>query len=976
MFAIDPDRWDSDRSTIRGFLAWVTATCRLSGACSQHVCKPMRFGRRWTANFLVGAGVLLFVWNMGGAGRAAVRVEAYRGEPFGMGRVSIDLPPGSGESPADDDRFAITEKNGRTLYPVVKRSSARPAKRLLRDLLGVELPQRAVFYFMFRGDEPLEITAAHAPVPVSLTVRPSDSPREFNELLDEWWEATADRYAEVFRQAEYPVVVENYLTATWARRLGRPMPEPKRYLLQRFGIGAPWLSQLMANETYQTEIERELIAGPGAGDDAGMMPLPAMPPAMADTAVAEDAAAEAEPKSASSIDRAPVVEPIAGRVPEECFYLRFGNFTNYLWFRDFLRHWQGDLGNMLVVESVERDGSTRFQQQIAVGETQLSRIMGPAVVEDVAIVGFDAYVRDGAAMGILFQAKNNLLLGNNLSGQRMAAKAVHPHAVEETLTIAGKEVSFVHSPDGRLRSYYAVDGDFHLVTNCRRLVERFLETGAGGKSLAASRDFQECRADMPLERHDTLFAFVPAAFFQNLAGPHYRIELDRRLRSVGEMRALRLARLAAGVEGQAAESMADLVAAELLPPGFGQRYDGSRLEPVRSAQTPAKGEGAAGPSLATSYVDSLRGESGWMVPIPDVEVGKVARAELRRLARFQQQLRESVGGFAPVCVAVRRAASPDHKEWDRITLDLRAARYSQMPLAKWPGLLGEAQTNRVTPVTGDAASLEIVLGALGDPIHVFGGLRDFQTPLVVRQGEVQPSVTLADAIRAYVGAWPKPELIGRYLGQPAGPLDAEGIGRTGGIGGLFDLWFRRADDFFLFSFQRDVLLEVGPQLAMIPAERPAQIRLGIADLSDKQVANTVNAFGYMRARDTSASASRFMNSLSAQLQVPPADARSLGESLVGGRFKCPLGGEYQLVEPLGGGVQEKSTAEAKSTGGTSPTRVLWASSAPAPRNRFLLTEIPADYQMPLLAWFRGLTADIARVQDELWLHANLEMTRL
>ena len=113
-------------------------------------------------------------------------------------------------------------------------------------------------------------------------------------------------------------------------------------------------------------------------------------------------------------------------------------------------------------------------------------------------------------------------------------------------------------------------------------------------------------------------------------------------------------------------------------------------------------------------------------------------------------------------------------------------------------------------------------------MHLFGGLRDFRTPLVVRQGEVQADVPITEFIRAYVGGWPRPHLLDRFLGRPAGPFDDDGIARTGG---LFDLWFRRADDFFLFSFKRDVLLEVGRQLAMVEAEQPAQIRLHIDDLS-------------------------------------------------------------------------------------------------------------------------------------------------
>ncbi len=913
--------------------------------------------------------------------KAAVQVEAYRGEPFGIGQVTVDLQPGSSSVPAKDDRFAITESHDRVLYPVMKNSSVR---RILRSFLGIETPSRATFFFMFRGDEPLELVA-HTPTPRQVTVHPEDNAKEFNKLLDNWWEATADRYSQVFRQAEYPVVVENYLTATWARRLNRPMPEPKRYLFQRFGVGAPWMSQLMANEAYQTQVERDLLVGPQDSNDTGMLPLPkpqhSGEPASGEPASVGGPPANAAPNTSSNSNDLPTppsalptnVEPLAARVPAECFYMRFGNFTNYLWFRDFMRHWKGDLGNMLVVESVDRNVSERFQQQIAVGETKLARVMGPTVVKDVAILGLDIYLRDGAAMGILFQANNNMLLGRNLGGQRQDAKSKRPDAVEETVKIAGHDVSYIHTPDGCLRSYYIVDGDFHLVANSRRLVERFLQTGAGDHSLAATSDFQECRNAVPLTRDDTIFVFAPAAFLQNLASPHYRVELDRRQRSIGEMHAIKLARLAAAAEGQPANSIDDLITAELLPPGFGQRFDGSKLEVVENR-----------------YRDSLRGDPGWMTPIPDMPVERITPAEARRLARFEQDLHASVGSFAPVCAALKRMESPTQKGWDCITADMRVARYSQMPIAKWPAMLGEAQTKQVAPINSDAISLEIVLGGLGEPFHVFGGIRDFRTPLVVRQGDVQPAGSLVDSIRAYVGAWPKPDFITRYLGRPNGPLDADGMARTSGIGGLFDLWFRRADDFFLFSFKRDVLLEVGQQLSMAEAEHPAQIRLHIDDLTNKQIATTVNGFGYKRARDTSASAARFMNSLTTQLHVPPKDARALGEELVGGKFKCPLGGQYVLVDPTksdgepaelpfpaaGEGPREGRTREPASAGGGPGARQLWTSTAPPTENRFLLTIIPADYQMPFMTWFRGLAADVARRNDELWLNAQLDMTHI
>ena len=303
-----------------------------------------------------------------------------------------------------------------------------------------------------------------------------------------------------------------------------------------------------------------------------------------------------------------------------------------------------------------------------------------------------------------------------------------------------------------------------------------------------------------------------------------------------------------------------------------------------------------------------------------------------------------------------------------------------MPVAKWPAMLGEAQTNRVAPIAGDAVSLEIVLGALGEPVHLFGGIRDFNIPLIVRQGRSpnrRPSPT-PSAPTSAVG--PSPTCIDRFLGRPAGPLDADGIARTGG---LFDLWFRRADDFFLFSFKRDVLLEVGRQLAMVDAERPAQIRLHIDDLTNKQIANTVNGYGYTRARDTSAQREplhEFAHDATPrasrrrprarrrprrrQIHLPPR--RQIRTDRSPTLLHCRRG--WEGPHSIYHGVVASATR--------TPHHKLWVSTAPPAENRFLLTVIPADYQMPLMGWFRGLSADVARVNDELWLTANLDMVHI
>jgi hypothetical protein len=109
-----------------------------------------------------------------------------------------------------------------------------------------------------------------------------------------------------------------------------------------------------------------------------------------------------------------------------------------------------------------------------------------------------------------------------------------------------------------------------------------------------------------------------------------------------------------------------------------------------------------------------------------------------------------------------------------------------------------------------------------------------------------------------------------------------------------------------------------------------------------------------------------MNSIITQLHAAPEDARTIAERLVGGKFVSPLGGEYALMTP---------SLQAGDTLPGPGERRLWASTATPTANRFLLTEIPADYRMPMLDWFRGIDFDLTRndAADSLSAHAELDM---
>jgi hypothetical protein len=63
----------------------------------------------------------------------------------------------------------------------------------------------------------------------------------------------------------------------------------------------------------------------------------------------------------------------------------------------------------------------RLQNQLGLEQNLLGELLGDQVISDVALVGRDTFGREGAAMGILFQAVNTRILKNDLSQQRQRA---------------------------------------------------------------------------------------------------------------------------------------------------------------------------------------------------------------------------------------------------------------------------------------------------------------------------------------------------------------------------------------------------------------------------------------------------------------------------------------------------------------------------------------------------------------------------
>ena len=141
---------------------------------------------------------------------------------------------------------------------------------------------------------------------------------------------------------------------------------------------------------------------------------------------------------------------------------------------------------------------------------------------------------------------------------------------------------------------------------------------------------------------------------------------------------------------------------------------------------------------------------------------------------------------------------------------------------------------------------------------------------------------------------------------------------------------------------------------VVDSEIEAQLRLHVEDLSQSKIKPWIRSLYYQRGLTASTGNARFLTLLSQQLHVPLEQAKKTTEELLDAQLICPLGGEYSLVEDLTGGLKS------------------WQSTAWAKRNA---TNIPDDFEAPLLKWFRGLDAHLTNMGNQITTRIEIDMQR-
>lgn len=901
---------------------------------------------------------------------------AVTGSPYGIARIEIPLAAAMRE--ANLPSLEVTDDENRILYPVTRDILATPGPRprldtddvgqiigggrllrritdMVRDITEEPAPAAVAreVTFLFRGDQPLRVRLSVADVAgrTELLLNPGPAPvaATYDDLMAQWWSAYTSAIDRQIATGDYPPIVENYLVALLSGRLDLPLPA--NFLDDPSGGDASLLSTLgliAGTEAIQTSILRRVAAGTDEAADVANLPLPQAPRWSPDDAsAAEDLIASESVSAETAVPGDEIaIEPSATRVPPECFYLRFGSFANYMWFRDLSEEYGGDISRMITLRGVENDSSKRTEQQLALKTTELSRLVGDSVVQDQSLIGSDLFLSEGASLGVLFHARNTFLLRRSLESDRSALLQADPTVTQRIVKIDGREISLIESPGNRVRSFLAVDGEFVFVSNSETLVRRFLEVGRTGQSLAETAEFRLARKLMPISEDHSVFAFLSPAMLRGLVSPQYLIEMRRRLQSAAEMSLLRLARLASAAESQPLWEVDDLVAAGFLPLGFGDRPDGSGLITV-----------------GNEIVDSLRGRSGTFLPIADTITDSVTDEEDRWYREIAQYHSTQWQQMDPITVALRRTPIGDPTNAqspgiERIHVRAEIAPWSPEKYGTIARQLGPPTAVKISFAPDDIISVQahVVSDQLGGsipPHHLFAAIKDTVPPSPEQFDGLLKTYGALRTVPGYLGAWPYPGLLDRLplgigRGQSAGP------GMTRLIGGVYRF---QGSDFSIVSFQPELLQSSLPHIVADEADDLAQLRIRAGNLTGSKLESWANTELFQRTVAASKAGADLLNMLTRQLRVDRDQALQVAESLLGAKLQDPLGGEYRLA-----------TNAASLTNHTHWASSNWQDATPP-------TVPPNDYQAPVLKWFRGGEANLTQFDDRVSANVQLDIQR-
>ena len=176
--------------------------------------------------------------------------------------------------------------------------------------------------------------------------------------------------------------------------------------------------------------------------------------------------------------------------------------------------------------------SQRYQRQLCLSTSALSRLLGPAVVKSVAITGSDPYFVSGTDVAVLFETAHPAALKALLAAGSRPAPPRSPRPSRRGQRSRGSPMPASARTDRQVSSYLARIGDVIVVTNSPAQLGQLVKAHAGKlPTIASLPEYRFFRTRYPRGAGDeSAFLFLSDATIRRWCSPRWRIGSSRRVR--------------------------------------------------------------------------------------------------------------------------------------------------------------------------------------------------------------------------------------------------------------------------------------------------------------------------------------------------------------------------------------------------------------------------------------------------------------
>ncbi|MHB0957344.1 MAG: hypothetical protein ACYC0X_24975 [Pirellulaceae bacterium] len=365
----------------------------------------------------------------------------------------------------------------------------------------------------------------------------------------------------------------------------------------------------------------------------------------------------------------PELDPLAYKIPADQHAVFFPSFNAAVRVADELTAHSAVVLGLAEPRSTNAGTFERYQQQLCLSLSSLTRLLGPTVVQSVAMTGSDPYFRTGTDVAVLLETADSATLQNLLWAQVALAAGARADAKSLEGEVDGLSYRGVVTPDRSLSCYIAKMDQLVIVANSLHQLHQLVNVTSGKvKSLAALDEFLFFRARYPRHEEDeSALVFLSDATIRRWCGPRWRIATSRRTRDaavVAELQATQLDRL---------------VSRQVEP---GPLY--TDLPIAKNGELTLTHRGVRSSSL---------GSLDFMTPLAEMHIERVTQAEAEAYRQWRERYQQ-IWRWAFDPIALRLTVKPE-----RLAMDL-----SIMPLiwgTEYRSWIGVSQGAVIAPDAGD-----------------------------------------------------------------------------------------------------------------------------------------------------------------------------------------------------------------------------------------------------------------------------------